>query len=64
MARPRAFETCRRTRELLRHVAAGVPLVLAAKQANVDPARVLRLLDEPDFFAAYMAVRDRDEVAA
>lgn len=64
MGRPRAFETRRRTGELLRHVAAGAPLVLAARQANVDPVRVLRLLDEPEFFAAYMAVRDRAEAAA
>lgn len=60
--RPRGSETRRRTRELLAHLAAGKTLVDAARDARVKPERVLRLLDEPEFFAAYVAFRDAETV--
>lgn len=56
--RPRGSESKARTRELLRLLVGGATLADAAKQARVKPDRVLTLLDEPDFYAVYQAVRD------
>lgn len=56
MGRPSFDESELRTRELLRRVAAGDSLLDAARAARVKPERVLRLLDEPEFFAAVVAL--------
>lgn len=55
--RPSAADSEARTRELLRHLAGGCSLVAAADLARVKPARVLRLLEDPDFFAAFLELR-------
>lgn len=55
--RPRGFESRRRTKELVRLVSIGTPLVVAARESGVKPARVLRLLDDPAFFDVVVAAK-------
>lgn len=64
IGRPRHAESVRRQRELLRLLADGVSLADAAREARVAPSRVLRLLDEPAFYAVYQAVRGGKTPAA
>lgn len=59
MARPDRHETRRRTREMLRLLTEGQTLTDAAKTAQVEPERVLRLLDDPGFRAATVLLLDR-----
>lgn len=56
LGRPRGVETRRRTRELLELLAGGSTLAEAAKGARVKPERVLRLLEDSDFRAAYVTL--------
>lgn len=56
--RPRGTETRRRTRELLELLAGGSTLAEAAKSARVKPERVLRLLEDREFRAAYCTLAE------
>lgn len=56
--RPTDADTKARTRRMLELVASGTPLNLAAAEARVKPARVLRLLSRDEFLAVYVAIRD------
>lgn len=58
--RPRGFESRRRAQEMLRRIADGESPKDAARNAKVKPERVLTLLGDDAFFAAYQAVRGGD----
>jgi hypothetical protein len=61
--RPSSDDTRARTRELLRHLASGLGLRDAARRAKVKPDRVLGLLDEDEFWSAYVALREGETIA-
>lgn len=50
--RPRGRDSHQRTRELLAHLADGLPLRDAARAAKVKPDRVLGLMADPQFRSA------------
>jgi hypothetical protein len=56
--RPSRPEMRQQTRRFLQLLHDGATLEHAAEQAQVSPARALRLLDEPEFFTVYQAIRD------
>lgn len=58
--RPRGAESRRRAQEMLRRIAEGESPKDAARNAKVKPERVLTLLGDDAFFAAYQAVRSGD----
>lgn len=58
--RPRDVESRRRAQEMLARIAAGESPKDAARNAHVKPERVLTLLGDDAFFAAYQAVRSGD----
>ena len=57
--RPRGSDSRRRTRELLGHLADGLPLRDAAKVAKVKPDRVLGLMADPQFRSAVCTLLER-----
>lgn len=59
--RPRAGETRERTRRFLQLLADGLPPHEAARAAGVKPERVLRLLADPQFRGALVALLEAQE---
>lgn len=59
--RPRGHDSRRRTRELLAHLAAGRSLEESVALARMSPRRLVRLLDDDDFWAVVGALRGGGE---
>lgn len=70
MGRPIRYESERRRREFVAHVANGERLDIAARKAGLDPWRALRMADSPEMLDLLAAVKPghwttlRDELHA